>query len=121
MIEKKSTDSVAPGGGISEAQRMAKIRELLVGPVIADESAREDQSFDRLNDFVKQQQETITALQTRIQELEDRQSAGMSRLNARFLGVVEALLADEETVRSRLVQSEILQPIIKINKGTSGA
>lgn len=121
MIEKKNTDSAAPGSGISEAERMAKIRELLVGPVIADESARVDQSFGRLNEFIREQQETIAALQTRIQELEDRQRVGMSRLHVRLLGLVEALLADEEAVRSRLTQSEVLQPIVKAQGGANSA
>ena len=120
MIDQEKTNS-APGTGISEAQRMAKIRELLVGPVIADESARVDQSFGRLDELVRQQQQTITALQARIQELEERHHAGMKRLQVRLLGMVETLLADEDDLRSRLMQSETLQPKLENDDGNGSS
>lgn len=87
---------------------MAKIRELLLGPVIADESARVDESVDRLNELVREQQEAITALHAKIRELEDRQRAGMERFRVRLLGMVEAVLADEDDVRSRLKKNDAL-------------
>lgn len=121
MIDQKKTSSPAPSAGISEAERMAKIRELLMGPVIADESARVDQSVGRLNDLAKTQQDAINALQARIQELEDRQRVGMKRVQMRLLGMVEALLADEEDVRARLSKNEIFLSRLKSDRENSGS
>ncbi|NJO36261.1 MAG: hypothetical protein HC871_00030 [Rhizobiales bacterium] len=105
MNDKNETGGIMTTAGISESERMAKIRELLVGPVIADESARVDQSFDRLNQLLRDQRETISALQTRLQQLEENQQTDMQRLQVRLLGIVEALLADEEELRSRLAEN----------------
>ncbi|MDH3659803.1 MAG: hypothetical protein OEU92_07210 [Alphaproteobacteria bacterium] len=118
MNDQMKKDSAAPGAGISEAERMAKIRELLVGPIIADESARVDQSVGQL---AKQQEAAIAALQARIQELEDSQRIGMKRLQTRLLGIVEALLVDEEELRSRLRKSEALLPKLHGDRGNGGA
>ncbi|MGI9510841.1 MAG: hypothetical protein ACR2QJ_15985 [Geminicoccaceae bacterium] len=108
IIDQKHTSQSAPSAGISEAERMAKIRELLVGPVIADESARVDQSVARLDKLAKAQHETIIALQARIQEMEDRERINSKQVRMRLLGMVEALLADDDEVRSRLMKNETL-------------
>lgn len=108
MIDQKKTSSPATAENFSEAERMAKIRELLVGPAIADESARVDETVARLNDLVRDQQETIVTLQARIRDLEDDQRVDMASLRVRLLGIVETLLAEEEEVRSRLMRSETL-------------
>ena len=108
MNEPKKTSGAAAVSSISEAERMAQIRELLVGPAIADESERVDKSFDRLSDLAKEQAETISALQARIQALEERQHADMRNHQTRLLGMMEVLLASEDEVRSRLKQHEAL-------------
>lgn len=108
LIDQKQASHPAPSAGISEAERMEKIRELLMGPVIADESARVDRSVSRLDELAKAQKESIIALQARVQELEERQRVGMKQMRMRMLGMVEALLADEEDVRARLLKNETL-------------
>ena len=97
------------GAGISEAERMAKIRELLVGPVIADESARVDQSVAGLKELVEEQHQIINTLQSRIRDLEGSQRADRKRARLELLGIAEALLADEEDIRSRIMQNEIFR------------
>lgn len=97
-----------PAVGISEAERMAKIRELLVGPVIADESARVDEAVSQINDLLREQQETISQLKVRIGELEERQSVNNKQLRLRLLGVVETLLASEGDVGKRLSENQML-------------
>ena len=108
MTDQQKTSEPAAAPGLSEAERMAKIRELLVGPAIADESERIDRSVDRLHDLVKEQQEALTALRTQVQELEDDQRRGIRQLRLRLLGIVESLIADEEDVRSRIMRHDIL-------------
>ncbi len=108
MDEKKSEDA-SPGSGISEAERMAKIRELLIGPALADESARMDRSVSRLDEAASVQRETVAGLQSRLDELEVRQSREIDRLQTRLLGLIEALLADEEEIRARLMHSDVLR------------
>ncbi|MGI9488549.1 MAG: hypothetical protein ACR2RF_22250 [Geminicoccaceae bacterium] len=109
MNDQKKASQPTQGAGISEAERMAKIRELLVGPVIADESARVDQSVARLNELVEEQHQTIIALQSRLGELEDSQRVDMKRVRLGLLGIAETLLADEEDVRSRVMRNETLR------------
>lgn len=110
MNDQSETSGTMATVSISESERMAKIRELLVGPVIADESARVDQSFDRLNQLLREQADTISALQAKLQQLEETRQTDMNRLRVRFLGLVEALLADEEELRSRLARNSSLAP-----------
>ena len=109
MNDRKEDNPDTSNAGISEAERMAKIRELLVGPVIADESARVDQSFAGLKGLVEEQQHTIAALETRIRELEDSQRAERQRVRLGLLGIAESLLADEEEVHSRVKRSDALR------------
>jgi len=108
MTDSKMMNDTSPNPELSESERMAKIRELLVGPVIADESARVDQSVDRLNELVNEQRETILILEGRIRELEESQRLGMERHRLRLFGMVEALLASEDDVRARLAKNETL-------------
>lgn len=121
MTVQKETNKSAPVAGISEAERMEKIRELLVGPVIADESARVDEAVSRLNDLMRDQQESITKLQARIGELEGSQRAGMRQLQLRLLGMVEALLAKEEDVSARVKGNQLLSPELQDDDGSIGA
>ena len=108
MTAPKETSKDLPAIGISEAERMAKIRELLVGPVIADESARVDEAVRQLNDLVREQQDTISKLQVRIAELEERQRTDNTRHRIRMLGIVETLLASEDDVSKRISGSPSL-------------
>lgn len=108
MTKQDKTSDPAKAPGMSESERMAKVRELLVGPAIADESKRVEQSFDRLNDLVKEQQDLITTLTARIRELEDSQRNELKRVRVRLLGMVESLIANEDDVRSRLMQHDML-------------
>lgn len=109
MTDKEKVSDPTPGTGISEAERMAKIRELLVGPIIADESARVDESVARLNELVEKQHQTIIALQSRLGELEDSQRTDMKRVRLSLLGIAETLLASDEDIRSRVMQNETLR------------
>ncbi len=109
MNDQKKTNEPASGVGISEAERMSKIRELLVGPVIADESARVDESVAHLRELIEEQHQTIIALQSRLGELEDDQRADMKRVRFTLLGIAETLLAEEEDVRSRVMQNQALR------------
>lgn len=109
MTNQTNASHPVPDADISEAERMARIRELLVGPVIADESARVDQSVAQLNELVEEQHQTIIALQSKFRELEDSHRADVKRLRLNLLGVVETLLADEEDVRSRVMQNATLR------------
>jgi|GEM_PF-7067618 len=120
MTGQKKASGVTPTVDISESERMAKIRELLVGPVIADESARVDQSVEHLNKLVREQREAISVLEARIRELEESQRVGMTRLRVRLLGMVEALLANEEDVRVRLAQNQTLLPELENNDASDG-
>lgn len=108
MDEKKTSDA-SKMPGISEADRMAKIRDLLLGPVIADESARVDRSVGRLDDLAKEQRGAIADLKRRLDEFEQQQRAEVERLEVRILGLVEALLADENEIRARLRQHDTLR------------
>jgi uncharacterized coiled-coil protein SlyX len=108
MSAPKEASKDLPAVGISEAERMAKIRELLVGPVIADESARVDEAVSELNDLVRAQQEVISKLQVRIGELEELQRLNNKQLRLRMLGIVETLLADEADVSERLSGNQML-------------
>ncbi|MGI9436422.1 MAG: hypothetical protein ACR2Q4_16610 [Geminicoccaceae bacterium] len=94
---------------MSEADRMARIRDLLVGPVIADESARRDQSIGRLDQTIAEHAEKLATLRSRLDDLQQVQRAETDRFNLRLLGIVEALLADENELRKRLAQSEVLK------------
>lgn len=109
MTDHNTASDPGPDTGMSEAERMARIRELLVGPVIADESARVDQSFDQLKELVEEQHQTIIALQSRFRELEDTHRADVKRLRLSLLGMVETLLANEEDVRSRVMKNDTLR------------
>ncbi len=97
---------------LSEAERMSRIRDLLVGPVIADEQARHDQSVGRLDQALTDQAQAIAALQTRIGELEQAQLAEIERLDLRLLGMMEALLVDQQSLRARLAENEHLKPYL---------
>lgn len=121
MTEQKETNENSPAASISEAERMAKIRELLMGPVIADESARVDESVGQLNHLLKEQQDLISALQARVRDLEESQRVGMRRLRLRLMGMVEALLASEDDVRLRLSKNEVLSPKLEDDDGSRGA
>ncbi len=113
MNDQKKTSQPVSDASISEAERMAKIRELLVGPVIADESARVDESVARLNKLVEEQHQAIIALQSRLGELEESQRADRKRVRLGLFGIAETLLADEEDVRSRVMQNETLRQRLK--------
>lgn len=91
---------------------MSRIRDLLVGPVIADEQARHDQSVGRLDQALADQSETIAALKARIGELEQAQCAEIERLDLRLLGMMEALLVDQQSLRARLAENEQLKPYL---------
>lgn len=108
MNDQSKADDTSPTVGISEAERMAKVRELLVGPAIADQSVVVNQLIDGLNVQVREQQETIAFLKSRIQELEDSQRIGIRRLQTRLLGAVEALLADDDDLLPRLSKNKFL-------------
>jgi hypothetical protein len=108
-MNKKIQDDAAPASDISEADRMAKIRELLVSPVVADEAARTEQSINRLEETANIQRETIASLQGRIDDLEQRQRADVGRLRARLFGLVEAMLVDDEELRARLMRNDTLR------------
>lgn len=108
MTDPKTTSDSASTAGLSESERMAKIRELLVGPALADETARVDQSFDRMNRLVQEQQELIATLRAQLNRLEDRQKSDMQRMQIRLLGMIEALMANEDDLRSRLAQDDLL-------------
>lgn len=109
MVEKPKTADTAAAPAISEAERMARIRELLVGPSIADQSARVDQSVGRLDQTLADQAQAIATLKGRLDDLQARQRAETERLDLRLLGVVEALLADEQGLRARLAGSDLLK------------
>lgn len=108
MIDDEKSSDATQGADSGDAERMDKIRELLVGPALADEAARIDQSVSRLNELAKIQDETIVALEAKIRELERTQRLGMEQLRLRLLGVVETLLADEEDLRARLARNDML-------------
>ena len=94
---------------------MTKIRELLVGPVIADESARVDQSVARLKELIEEQHQTIVALEARLGELESDQRADIKRVRLGLLGIAETLLADEGDVRSRVMKNDALRQRLEID------
>ena len=121
MIDQKKTSDAPSATGFSEAESMAKIRELLVGPAIADESARVESSFVRLDELAKEQQEAISTLQAKVRELEENQRVGLKRMRMRLLGVVEALTADEDELRARLTQHEALLSKLEIDHENDGA
>lgn len=109
MSEAAKTTSSETTHNLSEAERMARIRDLLVGPVIADETARRDQSVGRLDQALADQSSVITTLKARIDDLEQRQRAETERLDLRLLAMVESLLVDEEGLRRRLAKSDPLK------------
>ncbi len=109
MADPSMTDTPGTAESLSEAERMSRIRDLLVGPVIADETARRDESVSRLDKALADQSETISALQARISDLEAEQRTETERLDLRLLGIVEALLTDEEALRKRLAKSDQLK------------
>ncbi len=111
MIDRKKEIHPTSGSdsGISEAERMAKIRELLVGPVLADESARVDESFAGLKELVEKQSRLITNLESRILELEDGRRADRERVRLGLFGIAESLLADEEEMHSRIIRNDVLR------------
>ncbi len=121
MTAQKEADKGLPAVGISEAERMAKIRELLVGPVIADESARVDEVVSQLNDLVREQQEAISKLRVRIGELEERQRLNNKQLRVRMLGLVETLLASEHDVSERLAGNQLLAAELETNEDKDGS
>ena len=108
-MSKKIQGDDAPASDISEAERMAKIRELLVSPVVADEAARTEQSISRLEETTSAQRETIASLQHRLDDLEQKQQADVEKLRTRLFGLVEVMLADDEELRARLMQSDVLR------------
>lgn len=109
MSETAKTTSSETAQNLSEAERMARIRDLLVGPVIADETARRDQSVGRLDQALADQSSVITTLKARIDDLEQRQRVETERLDLRLLAMVESLLVDEEGLRRRLAKSDPLK------------
>lgn len=113
MAEQTETNKVETAEGISEAERMARIRELLVGPVIADESARVDQSVGRLDQTIADQAAALAQLQERLDRLESSQRETTERLDLRLLGMVEALLTDEQGLRARLAESEAVRSYLR--------
>lgn len=96
--------------GLSEAERMSRIRDLLVGPVIADEQARRDESVTRIDQSLSDQSQSIETLTARLGELEKAHCLETERLNFRLLGLLEALLIDEKVLRARLEGLEQLKP-----------
>lgn len=109
MTESTTTTSSEASLNLSEAERMARIRDLLVGPVIADETAKHEETVGRLDQTLADQSALIMALNARVDELEQAQRVETERLDLRLLGMVEALLADEQGLRHRLSKSEPLQ------------
>ena len=113
MAETSKTNASDVSEHLSEAERMSRIRDLLVGPVIADETARRDESVSRLDRTIAEQSESIKALQTRISELEASQRAETERLDLRLLGIVESLLTDEQGIRNRIARSDQLRSYLE--------
>ncbi len=109
MVETSKSDTTDSTQNLSEAERMLRIRDLLVGPVIADESARRDQSVSRLDQALADQSALITALTARVHDLEQVQRAETARLDLRLLGIVESLLTDEQGLRSRVAKNDRLK------------
>lgn len=98
VMDSKDDQTVSSEtSGISEAERMARIRELLIGPVVADEAARTAQSISTLDEAAKSQSETIASLQERIETLEKQRRVDIDQLRIRLLSLVEALLADTKS------------------------
>jgi len=95
---------------------MARIRELLVGPVVADEAARTAQSINTLDEAAKSQGDTIASLKLRIEELEGEQRASAEQLKMRLLGLVEAIFSDDREIRERLMKNELLRSKIRKNE-----
>ena len=113
MTETSKTNASNVADHLSEAERMSRIRDLLVGPVIADETARRDESVGRLDRLIADQSEKISALQKRISELEAVQRAETERLDLRLLGIIESLITDEQKLRSRLAKSDQLRSYLE--------
>ena len=90
---------------MSEAERMLRIRDLLVGP----ESAKRDESVNKLNSALADQGALIEALTARVRDLEQEQRAETARLDLRLLGIVESLLTDEQGLRSRVAKNDRLR------------
>lgn len=109
MAETPKTKTSEVTESLSEAERMARIRDLLVGPVIADETVKRDESFARLDRVLAEQASMLSALRARMDSLEQAHRAETEGLQLRLLGVVEALLADESTLQARLERSEGLR------------
>lgn len=109
MTDTSKTNASNTEDNISEAERMSRIRDLLVGPVIADETARRDQSVSRLDQALADHSQTLSALQARINELEAAQERETRRQDLRLLGIVESLLTDEQGLRNRLAKNDQLK------------
>jgi hypothetical protein len=90
---------------MSEAERMLRIRDLLVGP----ESAKRDESVARIDQTLADQSALIATLTARVSDLEQVQRAETARLDLRLLGMVESLLTDEQGLRARLAKSDPLR------------
>lgn len=109
MAEPSKTNASEATQNLSEAERMLRIRDLLVGPVIADESARRDQSVSRIDQALVDQAALIAALTARVNDLEQVQRAETARLDLRLLGIVESLFTDEQGLRSRVAKNDHLK------------
>ena len=110
MVDNPQKSDNSTPQALSEAERMARIRELLVAPVVADESARVGQSLERLEKLLSEQVEKYARLSEKLKRLETAQRADARRLDLRLLGVVDALLTDENGLRARVAGNELLRP-----------
>jgi molecular chaperone GrpE (heat shock protein) len=134
MNEKAKNPEEALAPAMSEAERMSRIRDLLMGPVIADQSAKVEQSVERLNtaitDQATNQAKLVAELTARLERLEAEQRAAVDklqseqrqaaerletaqqasteRLQLRLLGLVDALLCDEADLRARINGNKLL-------------
>ena len=112
MADNLKTRGNAAHQGLNEAERMARIRDLLVGPVIADESARVDQSLERIGSSLTDQGQALQQLTKRLERLEALQETEIRRLDLRLLGMAEALLADESSLRARIADNKQTGPAL---------
>jgi hypothetical protein len=131
MNEKAKNPEEALAPAMSEAERMSRIRDLLMGPVIADQSAKVEQSVERLNtaitDQATNQAKLVAELTARLEaeqraavdklqseqrqaaeRLETAQQASTERLQLRLLGLVDALMCDEADLRARINGNKLL-------------
>jgi hypothetical protein len=105
MVETSKPNNTETTQNLSEAERMLRIRDLLVGP----ESAKRDESVGQINQSLADQSALIAALTARVGDLEREQRAETARLDLRLLGIVESLLTDEPGLRMRLAKSDRLR------------